>query len=285
MTLSIRPMAEKLEQLHALDPIGKIIGGTVRSVLKPGAFKDLLSGTWLGHPVHPALTDPTIGFWMGATALDFLGGKRFRPAAQRLIGLGILSALPTAVTGLSEFADISSDRPRRGATIHGLGNVGVLALYVASWRARRKGHHFRGVALSTAATGLVSGTAYLGGHLSFGLGIGVNQTAFQEASGEWVSVLTEDELPQGKPVLAEAENVLVMLYRKDGRIYALANRCSHQGGPLNEGDVEGTVVECPWHASRFELSDGSIVRGPATTPQPAYDARISGGRVEVRRRP
>jgi len=74
----------------------------------------------------------------------------------------------------------------------------------------------------------------------------------------------------------------IMLYRANGAIYALANRCSHRGGPLHEGEIDGQEVICPWHSSRFHLQDGSVTSGPATAPQPCYETRIHDGKIEVR---
>jgi uncharacterized membrane protein len=132
-----------------------------------GEAGPLLRGEWLGHPLHPMLTDLPIGFWMSAGVLDLLGGKKSRRAAQRLVGLGLLAVPPTAASGLSDWSGIRDPRNRRVGAVHAAGNVVVALLYYRSWRARRRGHHFRGVLLSFAgATGAMA-TAYLGGHLAF----------------------------------------------------------------------------------------------------------------------
>ena len=81
---------------------------------------------------------------------------------------------------------------------------------------------------------------------------------------------------------ADVDGVDVMIAKQDGRLYALANRCSHRGGPLADGELEDGCVTCPWHGSAFRLADGGIERGPASVPQPAYEARVSDGQIEVR---
>ena len=127
------------------------------------------------------------------------------------------------------------------------------------------------------------GSAYLGGHLSLSMGLGVNQTAFDDGSGEWTSTVPADSLGS-TPQLVDADGTPVVLVRDGERIHALLNRCSHLSGPLNEGDVHDGEITCPWHQSTFSLDDGSVVNGPARAPQPAFDARVEGGWIEVRRR-
>jgi nitrite reductase/ring-hydroxylating ferredoxin subunit len=138
--------------------------------------------------------------------------------------------------------------------------------------------------------GLVGVTAYLGGHLSFVRGIGVNQTAFDKPRNRWSAVLGEDELPEGKLTRATVDGgIEIVMLRRGERVWALSNRCSHRGGPLFRGKVAGSddepSVVCPFHASVFGFEDGSIERGPAAVPQPAFEARIEGGKVEVRPKP
>ena len=99
------PLVEKLESLSALDGVGKAIGKAVRGAVPKGTVKDALSGTWLGHALHPLLTDLTIGSFLSATLLDVLGGDDDGGAAERLLAVGIASYGPTALTGFSDWAD------------------------------------------------------------------------------------------------------------------------------------------------------------------------------------
>jgi nitrite reductase/ring-hydroxylating ferredoxin subunit len=278
-------IAERIERLEALDRVSEPLQTAVRNAVPPQSdLKDLLSGTWLGHPLHPPLTDVVIGTWTSALLLDLLGDERTEAAADRLVAAGILAAVPTAAAGLSDWAELRGGS-RRVGTVHALGNTTALVLHVASWTARMRDARGTGRALSALGYGVASFSAWLGGHLSFTRGVGVNQTAFEEAPSDWTPVLDEAELVEGTPIAARANGLGVVLIRKGERLYALADRCSHRGCSLHEGELndDGTLT-CPCHGSTFRL-DGSIVKGPATSPQPAYDVRPHDGKLEIRTAP
>jgi nitrite reductase/ring-hydroxylating ferredoxin subunit/uncharacterized membrane protein len=279
-----RTLIEALASLSALDDPAAALAKQIRTILKPGPVKDALSGTWLGHPLHPPLTDVPIGTWTSATLLDLLGGKASRPAAQRLIGLGLLAAGPTAWSGWSEWADSETgdDHVRRVGIVHASVNGMAAALYAASLLARRRGAHTTGVLLGLAGLGTVGTGAWLGGDLAFARGIGVDETAFEHGPEDWTPVLDASMLPDDRPVAATAGDVAILLVRRNGTLRALADRCSHRGGPLHEGELVGDCIECPWHGSRLRLDDGSVERGPTAYPQPVYEAREREGRIEVR---
>lgn len=122
---------------------------------------------WLGHPAHPPLTDLPIGFWTSAWILDIVGGRRSAPAAQRLVGLGVLSAAPAAMTGLGDASALSESR-RRVASLHALCNVGATLTYAMSWNARRHDRRGRGVLLGMVGACLATVGGMIGGHLAFG---------------------------------------------------------------------------------------------------------------------
>jgi nitrite reductase/ring-hydroxylating ferredoxin subunit len=263
-----------------LDAIGNALG-SLADRLQPGRVKDLLSGTWQGHPLHPVLTDVTVGAWTSAAVLDLAGRER-RRGADTLVGIGVLSAIPTAVTGWSDWADVTGETRRVGVA-HAVGNAAATMLYGASWIARRSGSRKLGVALSFAGAGVATATAYLGGHLVYGKGVGVDVTAFDRIPSRFTPVMDADDLLEGTPTLAELNNVPLFLLRNGDTVHALHDRCTHRGGPLHEGKLEGDTIVCPWHGSCFDVTDGELERGPATAPQPSYEARIKGGRIEVRR--
>jgi nitrite reductase/ring-hydroxylating ferredoxin subunit len=275
-----------LAGLEALDPPAKKIGKAVRTIVKPGPVKDALSGSWLGHALHPLLTDVTIGSFTSAVVLDWLGGRESEPAARRLIGLGLLSAVPTVSSGYSDWADteVADDSVRRIGIVHAAANATAASLFAASWLARRRGDHGRGKALALVAGGVLGGAGYLGAHLTLAEGVGVDHTVFEDGPDEWTSVLDDGELPEGQMRCVEADGTAVMVARTGGALYALSNHCSHRGGPLHDGTLEGTQVSCPWHDSVFDVRDGALIHGPAAYPQPAWDARVRDGRIEVRRR-
>jgi nitrite reductase/ring-hydroxylating ferredoxin subunit/uncharacterized membrane protein len=275
-------IAERIEQLDALDAVSEPLQKAVRAAVpQESELKDLLSGTWLGHPVHPPLTDVVIGAWTSALLLDLLAGEGGEQASDRLVAAGIFAALPTAAAGLSDWAELRGGSRRVGA-VHALGNTTALLLHTFSWFARRRGDRGRGITLSALGYGVASFSAWLGGHLSFAKGVGVNQTAFEEAPSEWTPVLDEAELEEGKPTAARANGLGIVLVRKDDRFYALADRCSHRGCSLHKGELnDDETLTCPCHGSTFRL-DGSIVKGPATSPQPAFEIRRNEGRLEIR---
>jgi nitrite reductase/ring-hydroxylating ferredoxin subunit len=270
--------------LEALDGPAKKIGKAVRSVIKPGPVKDALSGSWLGHALHPLLTDVTIGTLMSAVMLDWLGGEKSQPAAERLIALGLLSAAPTVGSGYSDWADteVADESVRRIGIVHAATNATAASLFAASWAERRRGGSGRLLAL--AGGGALAAAGYLGGHMTLAEGVGVDHTAFEDGPEDWTAVLDEAQLADGQMRCVEADGTAVMVARSGGALYALSDHCSHRGGPLHEGTLKEETVSCPWHDSVFDLRDGALIHGPAAYPQPAWDARVNNGRIEVRRR-
>jgi len=264
-----------------LDAAAEVLGPWAEG-LGPGPLKDLLSGTIVGHPVHPVLTDVTIGAWTGAAMLDVLGGARSQRGADALVGLGVLSAAPTALTGIADWADVTGE-DRRVGMAHAVGNAAATAIYAVSWVARKRGHRGLGVALSMLGFGVASGTAYLGGHLVFARGVGVDVTVFDRLPAKYTPVMDEADLPEGTPTMVDVKGVPVFLLRRGDTVLAMHNECTHHGGPLHKGTLEGDEVTCPWHGSCFRVTDGEIVRGPATAPQPTFTARIHEGKIEVKR--
>jgi len=282
-----RFLADRFERAESLDPASEKVAEIAEKAVPTGTVREFLAGTWLGHPLHPVLTDVPIGAWVAAGFLDVFGGEDSRQAARKLIGFGSLAALPTAVAGLADWLDTDDPGAKRVGLVHAAGNVAALGLYVLSWNARRKGRQGRGVALSMLATSGAVGTAYLGGHMSFAQGIGVDETTFEEGPKNWKALdLAPDRLADGKKMRANVGQVRLLLYRSDDTIYALSDHCSHRGCALAGGEIQGkgddAVVVCPCHGSTFRLTDGEVVHGPATAPQPAYEARINGEKIEVR---
>lgn len=274
---------DALESVEALDGTALKLAGAVGKTVPAGVARDALSGTWLGHPLHPPLTDVVIGSLISATLLDLLGGGDTTRAPERLIEVGLLSAAPTIASGLSDWAmSVYGDRRTRPVGLaHASVNLTGSALYAASLIARRRGDLGRARMLSTAGAAALSLGGLLGGHLSFTRGVGVNQTAFDEGQRDWTTVHA-GELEDGKPAGAMAGDTPILLLRHDGHLHALHDRCSHRGCLLSAGQVEGESVTCPCHGSRFSLRDGTIEQGPATARQPVFETRETDGRIEVR---
>lgn len=283
-TDTVRQLVDRLAAYEPLDTVGKPVAAWVGKVVGTGTVKDVLSGTWMGHPLHPMLTDLPIGFSTSAFTLDLVGGKRSRKAAQRLTALGVLSALPTAAAGFSDWSDTIGEDRRLG-TAHALGNTAALALYTLSWRNRRKGRHGRGVLLGFAGAGAATVGGYLGGHLVFRKGVGPDRNAWKHGSDDWVDVGDQAAmLAADAPVVVTVGDDDVLMARNGSSFSAISNVCGHAGGPLDEGTFDdGGCVTCPWHASVFRVADGHVVHGPATGDQPRYDVRSADGRVLVRR--
>ena len=245
---------------------------------------DVLHGTWLGHPLHPVLTDVTIGAWgLGALfdVVSVVSDDRFsQKVADTLAAVGTAAAVPTLITGLADFTTVQR-KAAATASLHGLLNNVNFVLFLISVRDRRRGHRERGVFLSLLAVALSAVSAWLGGHMVYTERVGVNHSE-AEGPSEWTVVIEADELPEKELKRVEADGNPVLLYRMNGSLYAIGAVCNHVGGPLEEGTVEDCYVQCPWHQSVFDLRDGRVKHGPAPRPQPTFAARERDGRIEVR---
>jgi nitrite reductase/ring-hydroxylating ferredoxin subunit/uncharacterized membrane protein len=277
------PLLDAVEGASALDGVGKKVGGLVRGAVPKGPVKDALSGTPLGHALHPLLTDVVIGSFISANVLDVLGADG--DGAERLIGVGIAAYLPTAAAGVNDWADteIADAAVRRVGLVHAAGNAVALSLYTASLAARRRGATGRGKLLAAAGAGVLGLGGYLGAHMTYALGVGPNQTTFDRGPDDWTPAVDGSQLAPNRPVSVVVGETPVFVVRDDRNdIYAMHDRCSHRGCSLAEGEIEGDAVTCPCHGSRFRLRDGTVERGPATSGQPSYEVRESAGRIEVR---
>ncbi|MEW2559899.1 Rieske 2Fe-2S domain-containing protein [Streptomyces griseorubiginosus] len=266
-----------------LDPVAETLGAGIRS-LPLGRARDVLHGTWLGHPVHPLLVQVPIGSWLSAAVLDL---RKDRPReAGLLVGLGLAAAAPAALTGAVDWAELNPPLKRVGL-VHALSNTAAVALYTASLACRATGRSRAGRTLGFLGLTAVGAGGMLGGHLAYRQAAGANhaEAVPHLVTEGWHRIGALDDLPPGLPVRRSVDDVPVMVLRgTDGAIHALADQCSHLAGPLSEGTVSDGCVQCPWHGSVFRLSDGLNVRGPAVAPQPAFEARVVDGQVEVRLR-
>jgi nitrite reductase/ring-hydroxylating ferredoxin subunit/uncharacterized membrane protein len=253
------------------------------------ALELMHGGRWVGHPLHPALSDLPIGLWTGAMVLDITdrspdpgpGSRSGLDAAGMLSAAGIVASCATALTGLSDWT-VSNEQDRRVGLFHGLLNTVALGLQCASLGTRMTGHRSTARALGAASLTVTGAAAYLGGHLVFTKGVMVSRVGWATGPRRWVRALQEADLPDDSPVGVEAEGRQILLYRHRGTLYALDNICSHAGGLLSRGTVADLTVTCPLHGSRFALADGSVGRGPAHQPQPVLRTRIRNGWIEVR---
>jgi nitrite reductase/ring-hydroxylating ferredoxin subunit len=216
-------------------------------------------------------------------AVDLLGGRKGEKAADRLVALGVLSALPTAAAGLADWSDTIGEDRRLGLA-HAGGNLVAVGLYGWSWVARKRGHRAKGVVLGFMGAGAATAGAYLGGHLVWRKGVNIDRHAWDHAPDDWVGMTLEAPLEDDTPMIVDVGDDKVLVVRRGSIIHAISDVCGHAGGPLHDGEVAADCVTCPWHASSFRLDDGAVVHGPATGPQPAYDVRLEGDRLALRRR-
>jgi uncharacterized membrane protein len=182
-TSPLNVLAGRLESVTALDGPAGMVSRVVDGLISDGAAKRVLSGEWLGHALHPIMTDVPIGVWTSAVLLDWTGGKSSRSAADRLVLAGVLAAGGTVATGWSDWADAEQGNPavRRSGLVHAAANGTATALMIGSYAARKQGKRGRGKLLSLAGSAALGAGGWLGGHLSYTLGAGV--TAGRPAAG------------------------------------------------------------------------------------------------------
>jgi nitrite reductase/ring-hydroxylating ferredoxin subunit len=284
MTASPTPLAPAIEAIEGASPLdapAKALGRWVRGALGREPLKDALSGTWLGHAVHPMLTDVVIGSFLSSTLLDLLGGDDGEHARRRLVAVGIAAAAPTALTGANDWADAEpvDDGVRRAGIVHAASNVTALGLYTASLA----GSSRRGAALRLAGAAVLMAGGYLGGYLTLTKGVGPDQTVYDPGPEDWTPAGDASRLQDRQPLRVVVDDTPVLLLRDGAELFAIHDRCSHRGCSLSDGSLEGDEIVCACHGSRFDRRDGSVRGGPATAPQPAFEVRVRDERVEVRR--
>jgi len=249
------------------------------------SVKNFLHGTWLGHPLHPALTDVPLGAWTATVLLDAAESRSAWPgvgqAADMTLALGLAGAAGAAVTGLADWSDTDA-HPRRVGMAHALLNGSATLLFGASLVCRRRGERAAGHGLALAGYLVSVIAAYLGGELTLREQIGADHSAGRALPDEFTRVLPASELHDGALTRAQYKDTALLLVKQGDRIQAMVETCPHLGGPLSEGKLEGETVVCPWHASRFDLESGAVVDGPSAFPLTCLDVRLRDGYIEVR---
>jgi len=269
-------------------PLGDFNHRWLSALFRPiRPLKDFLNGTWLGHPLHSAATDIPIGALLLVVVLDLVN----QPAAADIALVAtVLFMLAAAVTGAADYADTDGTARVRATTHSTLMVVALLLLLVSlGLRAGSPSDRTIPIALSIVGFLIVTAGAYVGGDVVYLLGNMVSRHAFRGGGTKWIRLDTGDvtdlaTLPEATPTKAKAGINELVLVRIADTVYAMHAVCAHAGGPLAQGTVVNGCVECPWHGSRFRLTDGHLRRGPALYDQPTYEVRpAEGGGYEVRR--
>lgn len=269
-------------------PLGDFNHRWIGALFRPiPPIRDFLNGTWLGHPLHPAATDIPLGTLLATVVLDLLG---YPAAADIALVATILFMLAAAVTGAADYADTDGTARVRATTHSTIMVVGLLVLLLSLLlRAGNPADRTIPIALSIIGFLIVTAGAYVGGDVVYVLGNMVSRHAFRGGGTKWIRLDTGDvtdlsNLPEATPTKAKAGVNDLVLVRLAGNVHAMHAVCAHAGGPLAQGTVVEGCLECPWHGSRFRLTDGHARRGPSVYDQPTYELRpAEGGGYEVRR--
>jgi nitrite reductase/ring-hydroxylating ferredoxin subunit len=286
--MSLMGFLDRVADTASFDKVIDPARRAVLGALKP-PVKDLLHGTWLGHALHPVVVQVPVGSWVSAGLLDAI--PPLRPAATVLIGTGVAAAVPAALTGAADWSEQGTGVRRLGA-LHAVANTVALGLYVGSLAARKKGRGGLGRVLSYAGLGIATGSAAVGGHMSYAQSSGVSHaaTAIRALTTDWIDLGPMDDLPEGRPALrtgaGSEDDVPLVAVRRGARVDVFIGACSHLSGPLYEGSVEeirgSQCLVCPWHGSAFDLENGQPRRGPAANPQEKLEVRMEAGHVMAR---
>ncbi len=273
-----------------LEPVGDTLQNAVSTAYESAGetgkqIEDFFHGTWLGHPLHSAVTDVPLGAWTSAVVMDAMeqvtGREEFGVAADTAVAIGLAGAAVAAVAGLTDWHKTDGQAKRTGL-VHGLLNIGGAVLYSASLAARRNGNRSAGQGLSTLGFLVAMGSAWLGGQLTYGYQIGVDHSKGLPFPKDFQRVMADADLPEGEMRKVDVNGAAILLVRREGRLYAMSNVCPHLGGPMNEGKLDGCNVVCPWHGSTFSIEDGGIVHGPSVHALPQMEVRVTDGQIEVR---
>jgi nitrite reductase/ring-hydroxylating ferredoxin subunit/uncharacterized membrane protein len=249
-------------------------------------IQNFLNGTWLGHPVHAVVTDVPIGALTVSIVADLIGQPI---VADVSLVLGVLAMIASAVTGAADYTEVDGNARSR-ATVHSVIMVASLVVYAISLLIRSGSPADRLVPIVLSVVGylLLSLGAMIGGDLVYLIGTHVNRHAWRGAGSKWIRLDLGDlpDIPEGGPTKLKAGINDLAVIREGDRILAVHAQCAHAGGPLAEGSLVDGAIQCPWHGSRFRMTDGHVIRGPAMYDQPAYEVRrAEAGGWEVLRRP
>ncbi len=282
-----QPFAERLSD--SLQHLIQVVIGSQRK--PPRRLKSLLNGTWFGHPLHPVITDVPVVAWMLTAVFDIIwlisptSNTWAAYGAFVAVIAGLLGALGAITTGLTDWSDTYGAERRVGLN-HAIFNAVATVLYLVSFVLRLlvgPGDSITAAVLGFVGLMSLIYAAYLGGEMVFSKGTGVNHTAWEGGSEDYEAVLPLASVEENKLYRVMVSSVPVVLLRRGTQLSAISATCPHAGGPLDEGTLDGDIVECPWHGSRFCMRDGRVLTGPATVSAPRYDVRVRDDQVEIKR--
>ncbi|HEY7738266.1 MAG TPA: Rieske 2Fe-2S domain-containing protein [Candidatus Limnocylindria bacterium] len=270
------------------DWLARVMDGLYRVLGRPGKWlQDFVNGSWLGHPIHAIVTDVVIG---GATIIAvfdlatlLLGADGLETASLVAVGLVALAGLAAVSTGLTDFKDTHTGNERNVVVLHGLVNIVATVAYIVSFFLRLGGSDDLGIWFSLAGVLILLAGGYIGGHVVFKYGYPVNRNAFAKGqkAKDWTPIIAAADVPEETPTKVMLGSTALVVVRKGDLIHALKATCSHAGGPLDQGELAGDTIVCPWHFSAFRLSDGAVRHGPATARQVRYATRVNDLQIEV----
>jgi nitrite reductase/ring-hydroxylating ferredoxin subunit/uncharacterized membrane protein len=276
-----------------VDQIGQNIQDFLRGYISSQGetgirLRNILNGVWLGHPLHAAATDLPIGAWTGGLIFDFLGAvtgaRSLKKAGDWSMAIGVIGGVVAAFAGLADYSEIENEQ-RRVGTVHGILNA--LGLTFMGWSLARRlaGDRVSAIPLSTIGYALSFISADIGGLLVYRYGTTVNRQAWAGGPTDFVSICPSNALLEGQLRTAKVSGIEVLLTRVNGQTFAIGNTCTHWGCSLAAGHLEGRAIQCHCHGSTFDLASGSVLRGPATSPEPTFEIRERDGQIEVRKLP
>jgi nitrite reductase/ring-hydroxylating ferredoxin subunit/uncharacterized membrane protein len=250
-------------------------------------IRNVLHGSFMGHPLHATVSDIPTGAWATAMVLDTaevaFGKKNLGPGADAAIAFGLVGASAASVSGWADWKHTKGSTQRTGL-VHGLLNGAATGMYLTSLILRKSGARGAGQIVSTLGFGLTLAGAYLGGELVFDRMVSVNRAEPPAEPEEFTAIAAVDDLQEQTPYRFEVNDVPVVVVRSNGTFYALSDICAHLGRPLSGGEVHDGCITCPAHSSTFKLENGAVVTGPAAYSQPTFETRINEGYLEIRAR-
>lgn len=269
-------------------PLGDFNHRWLSALFRPiRPIRDLLSGVWLGHPLHAAVTDVPIGTLFLVIVFDVTGAPA---AADLALVATLVFMLAAAATGAADYVD-TDGAARVRATLHSSLMVIALVFVVGSLILRAGDPVDRTIPaiISLVAFLLLAAGAFVGGDVVYVFGNMVSRHAFRGAGAKWIKLDLGDlpdlmSIPEATPTKARAGINDLVLVRSGETVHVLHAVCAHAGGPLPQGTVVDGCIQCPWHGARYRLTDGRVQRGPAVYDQPSYEIRpAESGGYEVRR--